>query len=108
MAVELKFIKFGYQSVNAASITRAHFEIADSKRSVVLLLYVNDGHLLSIPYEDPVCKPTCELLGFEAEYAAWPKQKAAADAKFKADQDQRQAEQKQAALRRARGFGMGG
>ena len=105
MADELKFIKFGKQTVNANNIVRAEWQVADhGGRSVILLLYVSDGHIMSIPYDDPICKRAAELLGFETEYAAWPKQKQAADAKYKADQDQKDAERKRQAQLRARGY----
>lgn len=103
----LRFIKFGKQTVQAANIVRADWDVAQSGRSVQVLLHISDGYVLAIPYDDPICKRACDLLGFADEYAGWPKAKAAADAKFKADQDQKEAEKKQAALRRARGFGTG-
>ena len=106
MADDLRFIKFGKQSVQSANIIRAEWDVAQSGRSVTLLLYVSDGHLLAIPYDDPICKRACEMLGFQDEYAAWPKQKAAADAKHKAEQDQIAAEKKRVQMARQRGFGL--
>lgn len=104
MADELRFIKFGKQTVAADKIVRADWDVAQSGRSVMLLLHVSDGHIMSIPYDDPVCKRAAELLGFGEEYAAWPKVKAAADAKYKAEQDQKEAERKRQAQLRQRGF----
>ncbi len=101
----LRFIKFGKQTVQSANIIRAEWEIAQSGRSVMLLLHISDGHIMSIPYEDPICKRAADLLGFTDEYAAWPKQKVAAEAKFKAEQDQKEAEKKRQFQLRQRGYG---
>lgn len=106
MADELRFIKFGKETVQADHIIRAAWEVATGGRSVLLVLVVSDGYRMAIPYDDPICKRAAELLGFADEYAAWPKAKAAADARHKAEQDQIAAEKKRQAQLRQRGFGL--
>ncbi len=99
MADEAKFVTFGKQTVNVNFIVRGEWAIAQSGRSVNVHVYLNDGHQLCCPYDDPNCKKFADLLGFTTHYADWPKQKAAADAAY----HKAEADKKAAALASRRG-----
>jgi hypothetical protein len=94
------FVTFGKQTVNVGYIVRADWEVATSGRSVQIHIYLNDGHHLVCPFDDPNCKKFADLLGFGDRHAAWPKEKAAADAAFA--KQQAEAKAKQDALRQRR------
>ena len=100
----LRFIKFGKQSVAAEKVVRAEWETDQSGRSVKILLHLSDGYIMAIAYDDPICKRAADLFGFTDEYAAWPKAKASADARHKAELDQKESERRRVLQARQRGL----